>query len=62
MKDLMYTEPQNTNLFLNKLPTAQVSPTPRCYSMPLGTGISSSGTTFILLQDVLFTHVQGVDI
>ncbi len=35
-------------------------PTPRCRSLPLGAGISSSGTTFGWLEDVLFSHVQGV--
>ncbi len=42
------------------LTTAQVSPT-LCYgSLPLAAWISGFGTTFGWLQDVLFTHVQGV--
>ncbi len=35
-------------------------PTPLCHSLPLGAGISGSGTTFGWSQNVLFMLVQGV--
>ncbi len=35
-------------------------PTPLCHSLPLGTGMSVSGTTFGWLHDVLFIHMHGV--
>ncbi len=35
--------------------------TPLWHSLTLGAGMSDSGTTFGWLQDVLFMHMQGVD-
>ncbi len=42
------------------LPVVSVSPIPPCHSLPLGTWISGSGTTFGWLQDLLFTHLHDL--
>ncbi len=56
----IYFRPCDIVCLLSILPAAPVSTTPCCLSLPLGTRISSSGTTFGWLQDVLFMHVQGI--